>query len=561
MKKQLFLLFALLLSAAALPAGAESPVSPAALPLPLPGISAMPPDKLRANNPWNLPMTGLWRFKLTHGQIVDGHFASSELFDKEVNASSSESGNPPRNAFDGQLGTRWCADSAAFPQQLQADLGQVRHMTGLTLTWEKPTERYRCRVESSLDGKRWQALADAGAAPGIGDGPLVMAPAEVRFVRVVVLGSRDSNWASIRECQIRFMDGGQEVVWQPPAPQPVVIAPHNDDFALPDADDQDWNNMVVPSNWEMAGYSVPTYNSVDNTVGLYRRWMAVPASFAGRRVYWRFDGALDGAEVFVNGQKAGYHESGYTAFDVDVTGLIKPGQRNLFAVRVSKTTPSSDCETGDFQAMGGIYRDTSLIAVPATHIHDLTVRTTLAPNGRDATLATDVLVQGTVGEVVGVTGRLVGADGRATSVRLSASGQVGADGTLTIPVSAPVQAPNLWSAEKPNLYYLVLQLTRSGKPVEQVEQRFGFRQIEIKNNVVLWNGKPIKCTGVCRHDFWADKGFALTDKRMAQRPRDDEGRQHQCYSHIPLQSCRPLLGTLRGTRLLYFRRSAVLLDQ
>ena len=72
--------------------------------------------------------------------------------------------------------------------------------------------------------------------------------------------------------------------------------------------------------------------------------------------------------------------------------------------------------------------------------------------------------------------------------------------------------PKLWSAEKPNLYYVVFDLTQNGKTVERVEQRFGFKQIEIKNNIVLWNGQPIKCEGVCRHDFWADKGFALTEK-------------------------------------------------
>ena len=75
----------------------------------------------------------------------------------------------------------------------------------------------------------------------------------------------------------------------------------------------------------MYGYSLPTYDSVDDTMGLYRRWVHVPESFAGHRIYWRFDGALEGAEVFVNGIKAGYYESGYTAFNVDLTGLVKPG--------------------------------------------------------------------------------------------------------------------------------------------------------------------------------------------------------------------------------------------
>ena len=180
-------------------------------------------------------------------------------------------------------------------------------------------------------------------------------------------------------------------------------------------------------------------------------------------------------------------------------------------MRVSKTTPSDDCETGDFQAMGGIYRDTSLIAVPQTHVHDMVVRTPLAANYRDAMLTASVQVMGTPGETVAVTGKLVGANGQATPVHLAGQGRVGADGMTSVALSAPVQAPKLWSAEKPDLYYLVFSLTRGGQPVERVEQRFGFKQIEIKNNVVLWNGRPIKCTGTCRHDEWADKGWALTE--------------------------------------------------
>ena len=101
--------------------------------------------------------------------------------------------------------------------------------------------------------------------------------------------------------------------------------------------------------------------------------------------------------MFVNGQKAGYHESGYTAWDMDLTGLLKPGQRNLFAVRVCKQTPSVDCDTGDFQTMGGIYRDTSLIAVPETRVSDITVRTPLTANYKDATLLTQLSVQGDAG--------------------------------------------------------------------------------------------------------------------------------------------------------------------
>ena len=488
-------------------------VSPAALPLPLPASAPMPPDLLRAHNPWNLPMTGTWRFQLTHGLINKAkQFVPAAPSSTSITASSHEDQNPPENAFDGSVDTRWCANGGSFPQALQADFGQVRHVSSATLTWEFPTDTYTCRIEGRVKDGTWQTLADETARAGIGDGPVKLTPADVRYVRITVTGTSGAHWASLREFQIRTTENGQEIAWQPPVPKPVALAAAAEDsFASPSFDDAKWNNMSVPSNWEMAGYSIPTYDSVDNTVGLYRRTVTVPAAWTGKRVYWHFDGALDGAEVFVNGQKAGYHESGYTAWNIDLTGLIKPGQPNLLAVRVSKTTPSDDCETGDFQAMGGIYRDTSLIAIPQTRVDDITVQTPLAANYRDATLAAAVHVTGAPGETVAITGKLFRQDGHSAGVSLSGTGSLQADGTALVAMSAPVKAPALWSAEKPNLYYVVFSLTGNGKPVEQVEQRFGFKQIEVKNNVVLWNGMPIKCTGVCRHDFWSDKGFALTE--------------------------------------------------
>ena len=488
-------------------------VSPAALPLPLPSVKPVPPDVLRAHNQWNLPMTGIWKFALTHGSIKAGEFVPGSAGEYGVTASSNQGENPPESAFDGTNETRWCASDDSVPQWLQTDLGKDRRVTSMSLTWEHGGGGYQCLIEGKKDGGKWITLADASAAPGIGSGPVTITPTEVRYVRVTITGHADGSWASIRECQIHLDQDGQDVVWQPMnQPQPETPKVDPDMFASLSFDDASWDKLPVPSNWEIYGYSVPTYGSVDNTVGQYRRWVKVPASWAGRRIYWHFDGVLDGAEVFINGQKAGYHESGYTAWNIDLTGLVKPGERNLFAVRVSKTTPSDDCETGDYQCMGGIYRDTSLIAVPQTHVADITVQTPLDENYQNATLNVAVRVAGTPGENVSITGDLVAAK-KLTSTGVTLSGQttIGTEGTGTITLTAPVRAPALWSAEKPNLYYVVMQLSGSGKPIERVEQRFGFKQIDFKNNIVLWNGQPIKCTGTCRHDYWADKGFALTE--------------------------------------------------
>ena len=358
----------------------------------------------------------------------------------------------------------------------------------------------------------------ADKAAGAGSGLVPVTPGSYQYLKLNILGISDNNsWASIYEAKVHYTNGGVDTVWQaPPPPAPVSDPAILNAFTQPGFDDSSWDNIPVPSNWEMLGYSLPTYNSVDNTVGEYRRSVLVPASWAGKKIYWRFDGALEGAEVFVNGVKAGYHESGYTEFDVDLTGLVNPGQVNLFAVRVSKTVPSDDCETGDFQCMGGIYRETALIAVPPTHVSELVVRTPLVNHYKDAWLQTNLTVATDPGCAISAKGQLFTIKGVATPVTWTAGATAGSTGTAEISAQAPVRAPALWSAEKPNLFYEVVQIFSGGKPVERVEQRFGFKQIEVKNNVVLWNGVPIKCTGVCRHDFWADKGFALTDKQWNQ---------------------------------------------
>jgi beta-galactosidase len=512
--KHVFLLTALLFSTAALPAIAQDigAVAPASLPVPMAAAKPVPPNVLRAQSPYYMSVTGTWKFALTHGHTVAGGKYVSDAGSGSVTASSKETGNVPDNAFDGDSTTRWCASGDSFPQWIQADLGKVRQITAVNITWEKPDILYQCKLEASADNKTWTTIADDTAGAGIGSGPVTVTPGTYRFVKVTVTGDSNSgNWASIFECRVHYSENGQDVVWHASQPNIVIKQAVLDAFTRTNFDDRAWDSIPVPSNWEMLGYSTPTYNDVDDTVGQYRRWVSIPASWAGKKVYWRFDGALDGAEIYVNGQRAGYHESGYTAFDVDISNLIRPGQKNLLAARVSKTVPSDDAETGDFQCMGGIFRETALIATPPTHVSDITVQTPLSPNYKDATLNATINIQAPAGATVAVHGNLVSTAGAPAGEPVSGASIANTDGVATVTLRIPVKSPALWSAEKPNLYYLVMQLSSDGHQVERVEQRFGFKQIDIKHNAVLWNGVPIKCTGMCRHDFWTDKGFALSD--------------------------------------------------
>jgi beta-galactosidase/beta-glucuronidase len=291
------------------------------------------------------------------------------------------------------------------------------------------------------------------------------------------------------------------------------------DFAAPDATDAasaGWTNILVPANWEIEGFSMLTYQErpiTSDDIGLYRRIVEIPASFAGQTVLWHFDGSYDGTEVFVNGQRCGYHESGFTAFDIDVTKALKPGQRNFFAVRVFKKTSSCPLDHGDFWCLGGIYRETYLVALPPLHVDDITVVTELDAQYKDAILKSAVRVIGPAGAHFVLTCELRTLDGARVDIpAMSQAGGIGADGSATVNLTAPVTAPKLWNAEKPNLYYVFYRLSDGNKTVERVQDRIGFRKVELKNGAVEVNGVPVKFTGVCRHEEFSPYGHAMTEE-------------------------------------------------
>jgi len=287
--------------------------------------------------------------------------------------------------------------------------------------------------------------------------------------------------------------------------------------AVSDGASSGWTNIPVPANWELEGFSLPTFQDragpQSDDIGLYRRMVDIPASFAGQHVLWHFDGVFDGAEVFVNGQRCGYHESGFTAFDMDVTTALKPGRRNLFAVRVYKKTPSSNLDKGGFWCLGGICRETWLVALPQLRVDDITVVTDLDAQYINATLKSAVRLAGPAGAHFVLTGELYGLDGaKVATPGMSQAGEMGADGAATVNLTAPVTAPKLWSAEKPNLYYVFYRLSDGNRTVERVQDRIGFRKVELKKGVFDVNGVPVKFTGVCRHDEFTPYGHALTEE-------------------------------------------------
>lgn len=277
-------------------------------------------------------------------------------------------------------------------------------------------------------------------------------------------------------------------------------------YTLDYKENSDWHDFTVPGNWEMAGYSPATYWNPDNACGEFRHEFKVPAQWKGRAVRVNFDGVQNGAEVWVNGKpvsvtepswgRDNYHESGWTAWQADITSAVKFGETNLLAIRVTKLTKSANLDSGDYYFLGGVYRPVTLFSVPLTHVSDLTITTHLLPGNKAQ---------------VKVVASVVGSDPSSVSIQLGGHDAVSAevkDGSVEL--SQIVPKPKLWSAEQPNLYDLQVVLKDSaGKAIENITRRVGIREVTIKDGVLFVNGKIVKLAGICRHDLSANEGCAV----------------------------------------------------
>ena len=294
-------------------------------------------------------------------------------------------------------------------------------------------------------------------------------------------------------------------------------------FYAPDYDVSAWDEIRVPGHIQMQGYGVPQYVNQQypwdgheflrppmlpefNPVGSYVREFEVPAAWADDRIVLTFEGYETALYCWVNGHFIGYTEDGFTPAHFDVTEALVPG-KNRVAVELFRFSSATWIQDQDYWRFSGLFRGVTLSAQPRAHVRDLDVQPALDDTFTCGTLSVraklDLPEEGAL-----LCAQMLDAQGGVAHAWETPAQEI-------TELSCTVPSPLLWSAEKPNLYTLRVTLrSADGGEYEAASTKFGFRRFELKDGLMLINGKRILLRGANRHEFSAEGGRVVTDEQM-----------------------------------------------
>ena len=318
------------------------------------------------------------------------------------------------------------------------------------------------------------------------------------------------------------------------------------EFQASDFDDSEWDDIQVPSNWNVVRnedgtfkYENPMYTNSTypwtytedlepgqamkegNTVGTYRTKFQLDENWKGREVFLNFEAVESAFYLWVNGQAVGYSEDSFTRAEFDITPYLQEGE-NTIAVQVYRWSDGSWLEDQDFLRLPGIFRDVYLTSKDAAEIRDFKVETDLDEEYKNAELSIKTSLRkfkDVEGADYKVKAKLFDAAGNEVAVDGLEAG-VSFDGEeAEVTLKGNVENPEKWSAEKPNLYKLALGLYDGDKEVEATAIKIGFREIELVNKdtteaQILINGKKLSIRGANRHEMDPSVGRVPTEEMM-----------------------------------------------
>jgi hypothetical protein len=270
----------------------------------------------------------------------------------------------------------------------------------------------------------------------------------------------------------------------------------------------------------------------------WRRSFVAPAAMRGKKVWLRFGGASLKADVWLNGKHLGTAQRAALPFSFEVTDLLRYGAENTLAVRLSQITGKVGMELNEAYGLGvllgavhwqGIYRDVELVAhAPERWIEDIYVVTEASKKAISIRVA---LGGGAATE--GDACRLDVFDLDGKTIGSQTIPAAGAEIVCALSVPSVV----LWDDDNPRLYQTRVTLLRNGAAVDDLSERFGFREVAYRDGKILLNGIPVYLRGEMYHYHWPNTISPQTDRadlRRILRVYKDYGFNFlRCHTHAP----------------------------
>ncbi len=320
------------------------------------------------------------------------------------------------------------------------------------------------------------------------------------------------DWQKLSNYQL--LNGTWKFNWvEKPADRPQ-------NFYSNDFDTSNWDDIDVPSNWQMRGYGYPIYTNIIypfpldppnppvdfNPVGSYKRNFTIDKNCKNKNIIIHFGAVKSAFYIWINGEKVGYSEGSKTPVEFDITKYVKVGENNI-SLEVYRWCVGSYLEDQDFWRVSGIERDVYLYAVPKTHILNIIANASLDKKTYSTgELNVSVSVNNPKKKNT-VEFRLIDANKKEIFKK-----EVSGDGNFNVQqIFSDIKK---WSAEDPNLYELQVVLKEKKKELDATSIMIGFRTSEIKNGQLLINGKPILLKGVNRHEHDPKEAHVITKESM-----------------------------------------------
>jgi len=309
-----------------------------------------------------------------------------------------------------------------------------------------------------------------------------------------------------------------------------------------------WENVSVPHThmvyprppimecwaWENGGH---IWNRT-RYVGWYKKQFYIPSDWSSKKIFIYFEGVMEVAEVWVNGNYVGRHAiSGYDPFSFDITNYVNFGESNVILVmdnnKPNPNIPPDGVEFSsqfwggilgaerDYTLWGGIYRDVYLTAVDKMYItypwvaENAGVRiTTPSVSSDQATVKAEINVKNEYGSTEKCTVITTIIDPELNEVgHMESQAYIRSGENYTFSQSCTVSNPLLWEPSNPYLYWAHVQVMRGDTPVDDYVVRFGIRYYEFNSETGFWlNGKQIKLIGANRHQDYLYVGNAVPNR-------------------------------------------------